>query len=181
MMQLSHQAKLILHCIASILAILILLCFLERLETTHSELPTPKAQLFRTEEPLVLSALNCCYPDEDFKQTQSEDFAKAANVSSTTDYSKDAYWSIEYHPDYRAIFVNLGLYGDNSIDIYDGMTTKKEDAIANNPSSAKQCISIWLVSPFGRYDMIWHDPDMILDSKELREGFAIHLNPKPET
>lgn len=177
----SSPAKLSLRIVFSILAVLGLVYFLDRLETTQLEKPAPRAEIIRSEEPLVMSALRHYYPDETFEHSLSEGFAKSANISPGVNNDDESNWSVEYRADYRAIFINLGARGDNSIDIHDRHAMKKENAIANDPTSTKQCISIWLVSPFGRYDMVWHNPDIILDNKKLREGFAIRLNPNPET
>ena len=178
-MALSRPAKLTLRIAAICVAIFGLLHYLDCLELSRNNLNVSKNETLLAEETLVKSALSNCYPEEEFKRSTSAEFAKTANISPEVTGEQNN-WYVEYHADYRAIFVNLGLKGNsNSVDVFDDLVTRKEDIVANSEPDKNQCISIWLVSPYGRYDMVWYDSSCPIEQVQLKNGFAIHLNPKP--
>lgn len=178
-MTISRPMKLILRIAVSCVAVFSLLYYLDCLEFTQYNLNVSKNETLLAEETLVQSALSNCYPEEEFKRSMSDEFAKTANISPEIT-GKQNNWYVEYHADYRAIFVNLGLKGNsNSVDVFDDLVTRKEDLVANSEPDKNQCISIWLVSPYGRYDMVWYDTERPIEQAQLKDGFAIHLNPKP--
>ena len=179
-MYFSRFTKLVLQLSCSCLAILALLLYLDQLEASQNDTLMSKSDVLYTEETLVRGALSCFYPDEEFERSASDDFAQTANISPELS-GKANYWSVEYHMDYKAVFVNLGLNGNaNSVDVYDQAVSRKEDVIANASPDTRRCISIWLVSPYGRYDVVWFDPDKHVGNSQLKDGFAMHLNPEPE-
>lgn len=137
-----------------------------------------KSDVLSVEEPLIQSALHCIYPDESFQQTKSLDFAKYALVTAETDAAR-GYWAVTHNIDYRVIFVNLDRYNDDSIDIYDWQSRKKEDLVAND-SLQKYCASIWLVAPNGDYDAVWFDENLNPGIVRKKGGFSIHLNFRQE-
>lgn len=173
--------KTVLRTTATCIAVFGLLYYLDYLEVSQESSVISENETLIAEEALVQSALKCCYPDEEFKRSITDNFAGAASTSPEMTGEQKDNWYVDYHADYRAIFINLGSGGvSNSVDIYDELTTRKENLAVNNAPESNHCISIWLVSPYGRYDVVWFDEDIVIDKRQLKDGFAIHLNFQPE-